>query len=367
MVHTIEMADAVRRADFDRLAGGRSFYTSPEWLAFSDSDGVATACYLSALVDGSVRALLPAYWSPRENNPLYQPPIRNSLILGGRRGYLSALMLAEPADASFLPSLMEAASQRFAQTDGKWWWPYVLDKDAKAIIDAFTLDEKNVTLAGADALVDVPAGGVDEHIDGLSSKQGRTNARREIRRIDEAGLYIDEAPLGSQAPILGPLLSAVQQRYGHDHSPEQMTALLERQAQFLQNASVVFRCRRQSDDTIVGFALGYVHGNELNIRVVGFDYSATESAGAYGSLSIYSPIGYCARNGLSTLHLGMESFEAKTRRGARLRPLWEVNSERYGAREVTAKADAIAYALPASARTAFLDAVGASSALIDRA
>ncbi|PPH23674.1 GNAT family N-acetyltransferase [Rathayibacter toxicus] len=327
MATEITLTSAVPSEIWERIAHKYSFYSSPSWLHFSDSDCIATAAYIVASVDHEVRALLPAYWSPHENNVLYQPPAPDLLILGGRRGYLSAPLLATPADALLLRDVVAAAIERFPEAQGRWWWPYVLDDGARLIAEVFSFDEDHIALAGADAVIDVPNGGVAEHIDRLTSQQRRTNARRELRRFQESGFYIDEAPLGDQAKVLGPLLSQVQQRYGHDHGPFQMTALLERQSAYLQESSVVFRCRRQSDDTIVGFSLGYRRGHELAIRVVGFDYAAVENIGAYASLSIYAPIDYCARSGLSILHLGMESLDAKSRRGARVRPLWELSTQ----------------------------------------
>lgn len=359
MMTTISATASVDPEAWGPIARTAGFYSSAAWLRFSDSDGVATASYLTAAIGQDVRALLPAYWSPNENNPWYQSPASDSLILGGRRGYLSTPLIATSADAPLLGELVSFAMERAPQVAGRWWWPYLLGDDAQLVASVFGFGEDHISLSGADAVIDVPPGGVAEHIDRLTSKQRRTNARREMRRIEESGLYIDEAPLGDQAVVLGPLLAQVQQRYGHDHGPEQMTALLERQADYLQDASIVFRCRRQSDNAIVGFSLAYRHGDELAIRVVGFDYAAVENTGAYASLSVYAPVEYCVRNNLSTLHLGMESLDAKSRRGARIRPLWEVGTHRYPAARRMELAASIGDQLPTPEREAFLRAARA--------
>lgn len=310
---------------WDSIAHTGPFYCSADWLAFSDSDGVAEAAYLGIHENGRPRALLPAHWSPEENNERYRPPTTGTLILGGRRGYLSAPLLADESDAEALPELVAAATGHFTSSEGRWWWPYLTGKDALVIAEALKSRPSTLSLHGADCVVDIPPGGLDQHICELPAKQRRTNARREIRAFAESGLELERSDLGGDEEVLGPLLSQVQQRYGYNHGPELMTGLLRRQSAFLRDRSVVFRCV-DGDGTVIGFSLAYRHGSELALRVVGFDYSRLGNVGLYAQLGIYEPIRYCAENNLTRLHLGMESFETKIRRGAEPRPLWSLAS-----------------------------------------
>ena len=57
-------------------------------------------------------------------------------------------------------------------------------------------------------------------------------------------------------------------------------------------------------------------------RLAGFDYDRLRGAFEYFNLAFYRPFAYCARYGLTTLHLGIESRAAKALRGATMRPLW---------------------------------------------
>jgi hypothetical protein len=58
--------------------------------------------------------------------------------------------------------------------------------------------------------------------------------------------------------------------------------------------------------------------------MVGFDYAALPGAYEYFTVAFYEPIRYAYAHGLRRIHLGRESYQAKVRRGARLRPLWGV-------------------------------------------
>lgn len=331
---------------WDTIADSGPFYCSADWLAFSDTDQIAQAAYLGVYGgDDMPRGLLPVHWSPEENNGRYRPPLPDALILGGRRGYLSSPLLAAQADTTALPGLVAAACERFGDCGGRWWWPYLTSDDALNVAAALRVEPGSVSLLGADCVIDVPMGGLERHLAGLSAKQRRTNARREIRAFAESGLRIERSALPRGADILGPLLSQVQRRYGHDHSPGLMTGLLARQAEHLQERSVVFRCLDRHGVT-VGFSLAYRHGAELAIRVVGFDYASLDNVGVYAQLGVYEPIRYCAEHGLGRIQLGMESYEAKLRRGAYARPLWSVASEESARQPVSAACAALTASFP---------------------
>lgn len=310
---------------WDALAGRGSFYDSAAWQAFSDSDRVSRPRYVAATdADGSPLAVLSVHHSPRENNARYRPPTPDTVLLGGRRGHLSSLLRAPAAPLELVRPMLDRACDDLGLDPAHWWWPYLVGDDALAVATA--LDAPGPpALLGADCLVEVPEGGLDAHVAALSSRQRRTNTRRELRAFAESGLRIERGPLAGDLDRLGALLSQVQRRYGHDHGPELMEDLLARQAEHLGERAVVHRCL-DADGTVVGFSLAYRHGDELALRVVGFDYQRSAQVGEYAHLSIYAPLQLCAEQGLRRLHLGMESFEAKLRRGAVARPLWSVGS-----------------------------------------
>ncbi len=338
---TVEAADSPSAlADWPGLTSSGSFYSGAQWLDFSDTDQVAEARYfVGRTATGEPAAALSAHWSPRENNERYVPAqvlphsalSGDALIIGGRRGYLSTAPLnpdlpqAVLGDA--LKALLDAAARWRPEADGRWWWPYLTTRDATAARDALAAAGSGPVpvapwLLSADCAIEVPPGGIEEYIAALPAKQRRVNARRELRAFAESGLRIVRTTLAPHTDVLGPLLANVQQRYGHDHSAEQMTSLLRRQASHLDDSSVVFLCLPEGDDRPVGFCLAYRHGRELAVRVVGFDYDRLPGAAEYAQLAVYEPLRYCQEHGLDRVELGMESFEAKCRRGAHVRPLW---------------------------------------------
>jgi hypothetical protein len=181
-----------------------------------------------------------------------------------------------------------------------------------------------VHLLGADCVIDVIGTTVDDHVAALPTRQRRTNFRREEKRFLDGGLEIRRVSLPGCWPRLGVLLAAVQQKYGHRQSADELAARLRRQGEHLASRAVVFACF--DGDIIVGFALAYQWAGELALRVVGFDYERLSGAGEYAQLAVHAPLRYCYQHGLRRLHLGIESYAAKCRRGARPRPLWAVTS-----------------------------------------
>lgn len=319
--------------DWQLRSRERTFYASAPWLRFADTDGLARSRYLS--LPGA--AALSVHWTEKEVNAGYIPSRAlpgvgegPALTLGGRRGYLSAPLLAgEPGAEQALGSLVCAAVEGEPQAKGRWWWPYLSGHDAAHVLRA-TADgprRPQVRLISADCLLEVPEGGIEEYLASLRSKQRRTHVRREINRYAASGLRTVRARLSAWTDTLGPLLSNVQRKYGHDHSPEQMTGLLHRQGEHLDERSVVFLALDPAaPDTPVGFSLAYRHGPELTVRVVGFDYDRLRGADEYAELAVHAPVRYCQEHGLTRLHLGKGSYQAKCRRGARIRPLWAVST-----------------------------------------
>jgi hypothetical protein len=155
-----------------------------------------------------------------------------------------------------------------------WWWPYLISPDVDVVMAAGSrlgsTADPGVHLVGADCVIDVVGTTVDDHVAALPTQQRRTNFRREERRFIDSGLEIRRVGLPEYWPRMGPLLAAVQQKYGHQQSADEFRARLRRQGEHLASRAVVFACF--DDDIIVGFALAYQWGDELALRAVGFDY-----------------------------------------------------------------------------------------------
>lgn len=296
-----------------------NFYLSRDWLAFADSDHIATSCYLN---EGN--SSLVAHYSPRENNPDYVP----GLIFGGRRGYHSSV----PAMHHVVSSMEKLAGQLGVNLE-QWTWPFVSQADAyrlkQEIQQQLDPGKISVGLQGGECYLDISQGGFSELIDRLPTRQRRTNLRAEIRALSKKTAVVGITPFAQATedlPALGALLSNVQQKYGHNHPPDMMTNMLARQQQYLGEKGVLFALYSdQSQRDILGFHLAYRHANTLWSRVVGFDYPRLEGIPAYTKLVFEMPVEYCVSQGLRAIELGMGSFEAKLRRGASFRPLFHVS------------------------------------------
>lgn len=329
---------------WDQLASGRSFYVTADWLRYADTDRVATSRYLGLSDGGRLLAALSSHWAPDELDSDYiaartlkLPAGASStddgvLTLGGRRGFISAALVAADtprADAAaHLAELIKAAASARSAAGVAWWWPYLPASDADLVLAAGSRlvgrTGPGVHLVGADCVIDVVGTTIDDHVAALPTRQRRTNFRREEKRFADSRLTIRRISLSDHSPQLGLLLATVQQKYGHQQTAEEMSTRLRRQGEHLESRAVVFACF--DGDAIIGFALTYRWGSELALRVIGFDYDRLAGADEYAQLAVHAPLRYCYEHGLRRLHLGTESYEAKCRRGAWPRPLWAVTS-----------------------------------------
>ncbi|MGW1978078.1 GNAT family N-acetyltransferase [Streptomyces sp. NPDC001889] len=334
-------------AGWDRLAATRSFYLTANWLRFVDADGGAEPHYLSSRRGDGLSAGLVAHWNPDEGHQDYRAPrvlgqprdAGPMLLLGGRRGFRSDVLLpGVPQGRSAVPgpgrateelaALLGAAAGAVPEAGGRWWWPNLpTDAATEVIAAARTLTPgiaPGLHLLRADCTVETVGAGLDDFVGALSPKQRRTNARREIRRFAESGLEVRRMSLSDIWERGAPLLGQVQRKYGHDMSDERLRGFLGRQAEHLDREAVVFAVH--DGGRLIGFSLCYEAGDELALRLIGFDYPRLPGADEYAQLLLYAPLRYCYERGLTRLHLGTSSYDAKCRRGARVRPLWAVTS-----------------------------------------
>jgi uncharacterized protein len=328
---------------WDELAAGRSFYTSADWLRFADTDRVARSQYLGLSVDGRLVAALSSHWAREEVDngyvatrtlelPSGAPIGDRVLTLGGRRGFLSGVLVAPDLDrsaaADHLATLIGRAVAAGPAPGAAWWWPYLLSSDIDVVVAARArlggTAGAGVHLVGADYVIDVVGSTIDDYVKALPTRLRRANFRREARRFTDSGLEIRRIELADYWARLGPLLAALQQKYGHRQSADEIAAALRRHAEHLGSRAVVFGCF--DHDVVVGFALVNRWGDELTLRALGFDYERLSGVDEYAQLAMHAPLRHCYEHGLHRLLLGIESDEAKIRRGARPRPVWAVTS-----------------------------------------
>ncbi len=308
-----------------------SVYSSPNWLRFVDSDGLGHPFYATA--DGCA---LVAHDAAADRHPDYRfetlisghdPAPR--LLLGGRRGFCSPIVTAQRppgqlAPASALATLIGRARDAFPHLQGRWWWPYLPTADVASVVAAareLTEDAVGIHLVGADCVVDTVAP-VGPFESGLRQKQRRTNWRREWQRFTDSGLELRQVPFDEIVTSGAPLLEQVESKYGNVYPAGHLQSFLRRQASFLSEQAVVHAI--YDGKRMTGYSLAYRWGGELAIRLIGLDYPALRDAAEYPVLLMHAPVRFARQNGISRMHLGMDSFEAKCRRGARPRALWAV-------------------------------------------
>ncbi|MEU8327857.1 hypothetical protein [Micromonospora sp. NPDC048839] len=342
----------------------RSFYSSPNWLRFVDSDGVGRPAYLTE--DG---AGLVAHHAPDEGHPDYRfetlldsEDDRARLLLGGRRGFCSPV-IGIRRSPSALAELMGAALEAFPEVRGAWWWPYLPSEDVPHVVAAarsLTGETPGVHLVDADCIVQqVPADGPFESK--LTKSQVR-HWRREWRRFVRSGLELRQVSIDEIVACGAPLLQQVELKYGNQHEEENLRATLGRQARILREEAVAHAVFDGS--RMIGYSLGYRSGQELALRSIGLDYGALRNAAEYAVLLVHGPVRFAQENGIESLHLGTRSYEAKCRRGARVRGLWAVApGTTTSKKEIEELAGSILAQLPTTDAAAFrseIDAVLAS-------
>lgn len=304
-----------------------SFYTSPSWLAFVDSDRNSESSYRLARGDGGESALV-CHWNPAEQRGeyRYQDVLGGDgtpVLLGGRRGFHAPLIASGRPDIATLTELVTDAVEEYPGSRGRWWWPYLPDRDCEPVIEAArAAGHAGLHLLGASCALEITVDSIDAFIEQLAPKQRRTNARRERRAFAESGLRLRPMPLDEVVEYGAPLLGQVQRKYGHDMDDRYLRTFLDRQRQHLAASAAPYGI--YDSDRLIGFSLGYVNKDEFAVRLVGMDYERLTGAAEYAHLLVYAPVQYCIDNGMTTVHFGKGSYEAKCRRGATATPVWAV-------------------------------------------
>jgi hypothetical protein len=344
--------------EWSRLVKERSLYLTPRWLASLERHPSFSEQYLVAKdEDGVVIGVLPSYLAHEAGPEAYDPfrtfvaplsrgqPLAHdwtpTLLGGTRAAYVNEFPVADhlssqeatEARAALLGAFTDLASSVGAKCLA---FMYLTRRGLDEFLPFF--DEKTpVLLTAADAWLKIAWDHFDDYVRWLSTGR-RSIVRRDLARFEKSRCVVEQARLADCYSEAGPLLAQLLQRYGGSAKAEAMVELLWKQAQVLDDKSVVFLARR--DGLVVGFALYYEWGGVFHARTAGFDYSASEGTGVYFKLVFYEPIRYAIERNLGWLHLGTESYEAKVLRGAHLDPLWSVVMPSQGKQWAASQADA---------------------------
>ncbi|WP_052441278.1 peptidogalycan biosysnthesis protein [Streptacidiphilus anmyonensis] len=331
--------DDVPAAAWDRLAAvaEAGFYLSHRWLRHEEDSVTATAGYVLVTDEASrLVGAAPVYLVHQEPNAGYRPdqvltgvrPADRLLIAGARRGYRNAPLLHPDLDTAAREDCLRLLVDAVAQVAREWeadqaWWLYVHDDVAAALATA--TGARVPQLQGTDAAVSLPGNGFDDYLGAFPARR-QYAIRKELSSFGAAAYDLRRLKLSQCWSQAGDLLAQLQGKYGHPAEPEPLRQLLRRQADGLADSGTVLGCFR--DDRMVGFALTYDFAGTVWLRATGFDYDRLAGAAEYFALSCYQPIEHAYRSSnLRRMHLGKGTAQAKSRRGARLSPLWAVPND----------------------------------------
>lgn len=326
-VATVAAISDMPAADWDALTAD-SLYACHRWLTFVERDTTAHCRYATVERDRQLVAALPLYHVLDEENEFYDPGQLvdgrwqgGYLIAGARRGYVNTFpvsdALSDHERRHVLGALLDEVERESAAAAG--------DGALLLYMPGRTCDELTrlrpdvaPLFTSMDAHLTLPGSGLGDYLSTLR-KQARTNARREIATYRAAGLVTGFERIGDCCDEAAPLLQQLQARYGHGGPEEHYRRMLRRHAGALDDMSLVVTARRGG--RLVAFALFYLWGSTMYLRLAGFDYPLLAGAFEYFNVAFYLPIEWAYEHGFRQLHLGRESFDAKLRRGARLRPM----------------------------------------------
>lgn len=322
---------AFEREEWDALAARESFYLSYRWLRNVEHERTSDILYYAVDGDSGIAAAVPNYVVHRETNSFYdfRPQLdavglprtpQPSFIIGARRCYQNGFLLPARADGEqrrAVDLLLEGLASACAEQGFTYaLMPYVSSRTVRLVRE---LGVETVPIyLNSDANIRLPGSDFKDYLGSFPHKR-RNQLQREIRAFEETWEVV-ERRLSECCTAAGPLLGNVNRRHGHDADDESLSISLCRQAHTLEDTGRVLTCRR--NDAIVGFSLFYVFGDTLYLRALGFEYEKLAGCFEYFNLAYYHPIRAAYAAGCTKVHAGIEAFNAKVKRGARLAPLW---------------------------------------------
>lgn len=337
------------------LAAGGPFFTSPAWLrAMSGRIGDQTVTIVAEQDDQAVAAVhagVQAEAAPDilDLHYIFVSPAPPLPLTEAARAARAEFERSAPRPASWVPSLV-------AMLPGNECLPVGPGRDDASILGelvaaacawadqqhlrtvAFLYTRpQDVALAAALAGggftgvplsitwdLPVPAGGRPAYLEALPRKR-RKEVRRELARIDEAGVRISELDPASlsSGPVLDQLAALRRQlaaKYGRIHSHESERGRLSRLITDA-GAEQARAIGAMAGDELIGFALFRPYGKTWYCLAVGFDYADPRSRLCYFGAAFYGAVSLAAADGVTSISYGQGAAQAKRARGCVGTPL----------------------------------------------
>ena len=339
-------AAALPGAGWADLTGPEDFFQTPRWLAVQERNSGTTMDFLVRRRGGVPVAALVAAWADDSVPWLLARPdamLARALEEGAPEARDRCADVARGEPASLLPSLvcggrhlgrtrplaapsalpsdveaLVADAERLAADRGaaSVCFPHVDERDS-GLIDLLRRRGYRSHPSAHYAWLPVPPGGWDQFLAEMS-KHRRRRVRLERRALAEAKVEVRlEALTPDLVPRLGELDCNLLRKYGNPASPEHSAGLLSWIAEVMGDDVMVSVARK--DGQIIGFGMvlrSRARGREEWFgHRAGFDYDAQGKLPLYYDVLYYRVLEAAAREGVSVLHAGIGSVEAKLARG----------------------------------------------------
>lgn len=340
-LRTVDTIHALKRPAVDELTAGRSIFVGRPHIAATEGDAGLTRNHLVVEgADGSLLGMLPTYLSrdpgswewdhfvryvARDDGPESRGEWHPILLGCPSPGYPNSLILHPDLDEGDRASVVAALFRGFKDLAGRLGAKSAslmyLDAGSVADLAPSLGDDDAVLWSGADAAIRVRWPSFEAYLSWLPRKR-RKEVRREMRKFGSAGFDLSAESLKDCCEEIAPLEGNLKRRHGSDLDNAHWARFFANYAAELDGASTVYVCREAGD--AVAFSLLSEWEDTVYVRACGFDYGRAGSHAEYFNLCYYLPLGHAIERGASRLHLGLDAYEAKVSRGAKLEPLWSV-------------------------------------------
>ncbi|MGW0118417.1 GNAT family N-acetyltransferase [Streptomyces sp. NPDC003327] len=240
-----------------------------------------------------------------------------SMMAGGRHLGRTRLLTGPAADPDAVHALLDRVEER-AREEGcrSAALPYV---DASDALVREVLAERGYRhcVSGEFASLTHPGKGFMDYAMSLPSRRSR-RVRSERRHVEASPVEIDLAPLREEdVPRLAALETELFGKYGMTGwDPKRSEAVLSAAHHHLGEKALVSKA--VLDGRIIGFGLVLSHGTDWFAHRAGFDYEAQGKLPLYYELLYYTLADKAPEHGVTRVHYGIGSTDAKVSRGCAL-------------------------------------------------
>ena len=343
VITVLDSVDQLGDREWSTLATGRGLYSSAPWHRFLEADPSHDVWYVVARSpDGLLIGVLPVhlhaggpgggvdrFYDPRvvfgSENP-GRPSA--TMLLGGRAGYETQLLLHPGLDAGDRARVLRALVDRCRGLAGAWATDgiasmYLTSAAATELAPAFAAGEPLIT----DVNAVIGLEGLESFDGYLASLSGHRRRRvaREIRDFAASPFGLRTGRLSDWHEVAGRLLAQLHRRHGHVDTPEILVEHLAQQVDQLDALSRVIVCER--DGTPVGFLLAYEWEGAWYARATGLADGLRGASAVLFNVVYYAAIREALERGISSYDVGPSSLKTKLLRGAALQPRWSLISD----------------------------------------